>query len=124
VFRGVVMIVDDRLDRMKAMLDKLGVDNEEEKGILYIPYLNYKGVFNIRSITPSKIKFDVKNKYHGDNVWILTAVDKEKNEFRDFSINDLIKGAIQHTLQEMHITTTPERLEGLFRKIEENFKGE
>ncbi len=67
-------------------------------GVIF-PYINYKGDFSYRFASPCKVNLEVRNKYHGDNVWLMSAYDYDKEGFRDFAIEDMIKGVIQHTLE-------------------------
>lgn len=80
------------------------------------PYINYKGDFAIREVIPTKVSYQYNNKYHGSG-WLLTGVCKEKQEFRAFNLTDILRGTIIHTLNEMHVTVTPERVDGIMNNM-------
>ena len=47
----------------------------------------------------------------------ITAFDLDKQEKREFSLQDVIKGSILATLKEMEIVATQERVDGIYEKI-------
>lgn len=51
-------------------------------------YKNYKGFTTLRTFVPVSVRFDEKNEWHGENVWILHAFDLDKKEYRDFCLSD------------------------------------
>lgn len=87
---------------------------------LIFPYVNYKGEFSIRSIEPTKIGFQQKNLYHGENCFILNGYDHEKQAFREFCFDDILRGTIIHTLESMKIVVTEERVSGIMDKLKSN----
>jgi hypothetical protein len=89
---------------------------------LIIPYINHRGCFCYRQILPTKISFQESNKYHGKNCHILTAVDVDKQEFRDYDMVDIIKGVIEHTLESIGVDITKDEVDNIYYLIEENYK--
>ena len=61
-----------------------------DKEVVHKRYRNYKGEVAMRHFIPHSIRFDKYNEWHGNNVWILKAMDVEKNDFRDFSLQDFL----------------------------------
>lgn len=80
-----------------------------------IPYINYKGDYSLRNVVPMKIGF-TNTPYHGE-CYTITAYDLNKQEKRDFSLQDVIKGSILATLKEMQVTVTQERIDGIYNNI-------
>lgn len=91
---------------------------KSKDGNLLLPYVNYKGSYAIREIYPIKVVDEVNNPYHGDG-FILKGVCCKKNEFRDFSFEGLTKGVIHSTLRTLGETSSPEKVEGIYKKIYE-----
>lgn len=50
-----------------------------------IDYTNYRGERRMRRIKPIKIYFGT-NDYHSDPQWLLSAIDVERDELRDFAM--------------------------------------
>lgn len=50
-------------------------------------YRNYQGETSVRSIVPLDVSFHEDNQYHGEG-FILSAVDVNKKEIRDFKLDD------------------------------------
>lgn len=57
----------------------------EKVKILYINWRNERGV---RTIRPETIWFGA-TEWHKEKQWLLTALDLEKNEKRDFAMKDI-----------------------------------
>jgi len=53
-----------------------------------IRYTNWKGVTAHRVIVPISIEF-ASTDWHKDAQWILTALDYDKQEMRDFAMKDI-----------------------------------
>ena len=58
--------------------------NQEE---ITIGYTNYRGEYSVRRILPIRLWVG-ETKYHPDRQLILTALDLDKNEERDFAVKD------------------------------------
>jgi predicted DNA-binding transcriptional regulator YafY len=55
-----------------------------------IDYTNHRGERGMRHIMPSEDGFVFKaTDWHHEPQWILTALDLEKYEFRDFALKDI-----------------------------------
>jgi len=57
---------------------------------LVFEYINWEGKKAIRSVIPIKLWYG-KTKWHPKLGWLLKAMDVEKNEERDFAVNDILK---------------------------------
>lgn len=88
---------------------------QEPKIGVKIPYINYKGEYSVRWIEPMKIGF-TNTSYHGE-CYTITGFDLDKQEKREFSLQDVIKGSILATLKAMNIVATKERVDGIYEKI-------
>lgn len=51
-------------------------------------YINYKGEKKTRIVKPIKIWFG-STIYHTKKQWLLNAFDIEKNDYRDFAMQDI-----------------------------------
>jgi len=60
-------------------------------GVIQKKYRNYKGEESLRTFFPHKLRFDLTNEWHGDNVWILNAWDLDKKDYRDFCLIDFLE---------------------------------
>ena len=58
------------------------------ESIVKIKYTNYKGQTAWRRILPTKILFTSTN-WHKQNQWILEAFDYDKEEMRQFAVQDI-----------------------------------
>ena len=66
--------------------------NKKTEGVIKKTYCNYKGEVSLRTLYPIKIEFKY-SEYHSkekEKVWILIAYDLDKNDLRDFSLNDFL----------------------------------
>lgn len=81
-------------------------------------YYNYKGELSLRNVVPAKVNYSDNNFYHGEG-WIMTAYCNKSQDFRDFSMNDIIKGTIMFTLKSVGETCTPSKVDGIMNKIKE-----
>lgn len=88
---------------------------KEPKIGVKIPYINYKEEYSVRWIEPMKVGF-TNTKFHGE-CYTITAFDLDKQEKREFSLQDVIKGSILATLEQMDIVVTQERVNGIYEKI-------
>jgi predicted DNA-binding transcriptional regulator YafY len=61
---------------------------------VFIDYKNWKGVVGIRHITPKGIHFG-KTEYHPEEQWLLDAYDHDKEDFRTFAMNDILKWGVK-----------------------------
>lgn len=84
--------------------------------LLKLPYINYKGIYKIVEIIPCKVSYQEYNHYHGQG-FILTGVDISINDFREYSVDDIIKACFKFALEETGNITTPELLGGLLIKL-------
>lgn len=69
---------------------------------LTIPYINYKGEFSVREVNPDYISYEKDNSYHGD-AWIMNAYTPSKGDYRDYCVEDIIRGAILYTLRNTNL---------------------
>lgn len=53
-----------------------------------IDYTNWRGMRSVRVIQPIRIWFGSNDFHPGDN-WFLRAIDLEKDEMRDFLMDDI-----------------------------------
>lgn len=86
--------------------------------VLKLPYINYKGVYKIIEIIPCKVNYQEYNHYHSKG-FILTAVDTNINDFREYSLDDIIKACFKFALEESGHVADEYRLEGLLTKLKE-----
>ncbi len=63
--------------------------DKESKQEVKILYTNWKGETATRTILPEKIWFG-HTEWHKEDQWLLHAMDLGKNEYRDFSLKDII----------------------------------
>lgn len=63
----------------------------DDPQVVHKNYRNYKGEVALRHFIPVMMRFDKTNKWHGENVWIVHAWDMEKQDFRDFCLQDFIE---------------------------------
>ena len=52
----------------------------------------------MREVHPDCIEYDRANSYHGD-AWIMNAYTPSKKNYRDYCIEDIIRGAILYALR-------------------------
>lgn len=57
---------------------------------LKFDYVNWEGKRGIRRMRPVEIWYG-KTQWHPKRGWMLRAIDLEKNEERNFSLQDIIK---------------------------------
>lgn len=55
---------------------------------IIIDYVNWRGIRALRLIQPIKIEFK-STEFHMQEQWILTAVDVEKGEVREFAMDEI-----------------------------------
>lgn len=68
---------------------KNGCDKILENPIVF-EYKNWKGALSTRKIIPIKIWYG-ESDYHASAQWFIRALDIEKQENRDFAIQNIIK---------------------------------
>ena len=61
----------------------------ENKKTVQFKYCNYKGDLRIRKVIPAEIWFGT-TEYHPGEQWFLKAFDVEKEDYRDFSMKDIV----------------------------------
>lgn len=54
-----------------------------------IKYTNYKGETSWRVISPVGIRFG-PTVWHQEPQWLLSAMDLDKNEYREFAVKDIV----------------------------------
>lgn len=54
---------------------------------LRFSYTNYRGVPSVRYATPKRWWFG-STEYHPDPQWIMSAMDHDKGQMRDFAVSD------------------------------------
>lgn len=69
-------------DKYRPKILVFGVPNR-------VMYTNYKGETRPRNITPINFWYG-HTEYHKDDQWFIKALDNEKNQVRDFTVNDMI----------------------------------
>lgn len=50
-------------------------------------YTNYRGEPSVRHATPRRFQF-TSTEYHPDPQWIMSAMDHDKGQMRDFALAD------------------------------------
>ncbi len=84
------------------------------------PTYNYKDEYSVRDITPIKMEYK-QTEYHGET-WHIQAYDHNKQDYRDFSLDNFVKGVIHFTLESVQANPTESKVEGVFNKLKQ--KGE
>lgn len=72
----------------KEKVDEILSYGRDHPEVIQKLYRNYKGFTTLRTFVPVEVRFDSKNEWHGENVWILHAFDLDKKGFRDFCLSD------------------------------------
>lgn len=70
------------------VLGVIGSKNVEEV-CLKVVYKNWRGEIGERKIIPLGVKFS-KNKFHKEEQWFLRVWDLDREEYRDYSIKDIL----------------------------------
>lgn len=68
------------------------------------PYINYKGYLSTREAKPVSIIYDADNEYHGEG-FILKGFDTDREDIRDFSFKDIIRGAYYQAILDLTTDT-------------------
>lgn len=57
--------------------------------VLIIHYINYRGVFGVRTITPLEngLRFGTEPPYHNHKTWLLDAFDHDREAHRTFRVD-------------------------------------
>lgn len=71
-------------------------DSLDESSVICFTYKNYKGITAIRNAIPKSLEYK-STKYHPKTQWILTAFDINKEEMRDFALEDCDFAATRST---------------------------
>lgn len=56
--------------------------------ILRFGYTNHRGEYSLRRVVPEYIWFGI-TEYHLEEQWLMRAFDIDKEDYRDFAIEDM-----------------------------------
>lgn len=82
-----------------------------------IPYINFRGNFKSRRIEPLSIEYGY-TEWHGE-AYTLIAYDYGKSAKRSFCLQDIIRGAIVHTLESVGEVASESKVSGIMNKLNE-----
>lgn len=92
--------------------------NNYDSPPLKFMYQNHQGKVGLRSVHPCSIVYEEGNRWHGDS-WLIKAYDYDKQQMRDFCVDDVIIGTIIQTLKTMKIVATEDRIQGIMDKMKQ-----
>lgn len=66
----------------------------DKEKIVKLLYKNWKGETKVRTVQPIEIWFG-STEYHEGEQWFMKVYDLDKNDYRDYAVNDIEKWGVE-----------------------------